>query len=325
MKAAELIDLALSHAREISAAVRRRILRALSRNRRDPRAAMRAVRAELRRISPILAAGIRDGQLLGWLTASQVVAAEAGIEPLAEPPIEPPEVQPAPAPAPEPRVRFPQIEAAAQWLEAAEIVPLGSQKAVVDDSRAIAFHVADNAIREADESIQAAIAKSITTGGTLKDFRDEVGAAIDQSKVGEWAVENIYRTGVGRAYSAGQLATLEHPMVDDEFPYVAYYATHDARTEDTHLALETMGLDGTNIYRRDDPTIIKFWPPWRWACRCHAVPISLEDAAGYGVSEAIAWLESGTPPATPKHVQTPPFDLPKGWVPVSAGRLDLWE
>jgi uncharacterized protein with gpF-like domain len=43
---------------------------------------------------------------------------------------------------------------------------------------------------------------------------------------------------------------------------LAYYATHDARVRDDHLAMETLGLDGTNIYRADDPIWREYLPPW---------------------------------------------------------------
>ncbi len=172
MKVSDLLDHALPHAREISGAIRARLLRIVAQNRRDPTAAAKAVRAELQRVSPILAAGIRDAQLLGWLTASKVVANEAGIEPVIAPPDNVPIVA---SPPDEPRVRYPQIEVAARWLDKAAILPVPSHRILVDDARNIAFHVADNAIRETDDSVQAALAKSITTGGTLKEFRDEGG------------------------------------------------------------------------------------------------------------------------------------------------------
>lgn len=77
--------------------------------------------------------------------------------------------------------------------------------------------------------------------------------------------------------------------------------------------MEQLGIQGTNIYRADDPVIRKFTPPWRWNCRCHIIPMSIEDAAAAGITEAREWLRTGRPPIHPSWVHHPPFDLPKGW------------
>jgi hypothetical protein len=79
--------------------------------------------------------------------------------------------------------------------------------------------------------------------------------------------------------------------------------------------MEQLGLDGTAVYRRDDPVWLKFYPPWGWQCRCIVIPLSVEDAAARGVKEAIRWVQTGRPPASPAWVKPLPFDIPKGWVP----------
>jgi uncharacterized protein with gpF-like domain len=109
------------------------------------------------------------------------------------------------------------------------------------------------------------------------------------------------------------------------FRIVAYYATTDSRVRKNHLALEKLGLDGTNIYRADDPTWQRFRPPWDFQCRCSWVPITVEQAARRGVTEAKEWLaraaamamELGgsasqyyerTAPASPAWVNPPNFN-----------------
>lgn len=203
-----------------------------------------------------------------------------------------------------PELVRPVVELARNWLNTDE-----------------AEHVAALQLRGMSEtaaaSIRSAMAQSIGTPKTLRAFRADVAAIIDETPLAEHQVETLYRTGVGRAYASGQVAILGHPAVSDEFPYVIYYAVHDDRVEHTHLAMESHGLDGTAIYRRTDPVIRKFWPPWRWNCRCHVVPLSVEDAGGQGLDEAREWMETGIEPRV-RYVAHPLFDLPPGWQPVTA-------
>lgn len=138
-------------------------------------------------------------------------------------------------------------------------------------------------------------------------------AAVGASALTPAHVETVFRTNVLGAYAAGQKAVLAHPAVRSEFPYVAWYATRDTRVRPDHRAMETAGLDGTNVFRADDPALLAVWPPAGWNCRCKVVLLTLEDAAARGVREAIAWLASGLPPARPQFVAAVPLVLPAGW------------
>src|ERR1043166_3865302 len=85
---------------------------------------------------------------------------------------------------------------------------------------------------------------------------------------------------------------LAHPLVEDAFPYRAYSAVHDARTSKHHLALESLGIDGSAIYHADDPAWRVFRPPWGARhCRCTWYPVSVEQAAVKGIIEAHQWME----------------------------------
>lgn len=131
--------------------------------------------------------------------------------------------------------------------------------------------------------------------------------------INDWNLEQVYRNASNEAFTQGQDHVLDHPMVADAFPYRAYFAIHDSpRVRPDHLAMEKMGLDGTNIFHRNDPTWLRFKPPWDWGCRCGWVAISIRDAARLGVSEATEWLETGI---EPQHVwvDPPPFEPSPSW------------
>ncbi len=117
-----------------------------------------------------------------------------------------------------------------------------------------------------------------------------------------------------QAAGAGQRAVLDHPLVADEFPYLLWSATHDTRVRPEHLKMEWWGPGECAVYRRDDPMWDTLWPPASYNCRCHATPLSLEDAVSHGSHEAREWLRTGRPPITPAWAARPyPITPPPGW------------
>lgn len=234
------------------------------------------------------------------------------------PPVEPPPPRFTDAAAehpdePEPVVRFPLIEAAARDLAQRRVMVRADFDRLADQAKRTAFTVARVGSLDALQKLQQALTQNVSQGGTLQDFRNAVDEALSNSALSAGHVENIYRTNVAQAYSQAQREMLDHPLVNDEFPYVEYHSVHDQRRRPEHGALEKLGIQGTNVYRRDDPVIQKFWPPWDYQCRCAVIPLTLEDAAARGIREAQEWLQTGIPPAQPSFVSPPPFEPPAGF------------
>ncbi len=271
------------------------------------------VLAELQKAEPLLAASIRAGQLHAHLTAAREAVRAIGLPPVVPPKSPPPALAfPDDGAAP---VRFPQIERAAAFVRS-RLATTPAEFARLDaDARRAAFTVARAATLDAVEKVQEAVADNVARGGTRKEFAAAVRDALGASAMSGPQIDAVYRTHTARAYSAGQQDVLDHPLVTDEYPYLLYSATHDGRVRAEHLAMEKLGLDGTAVYRRDDPIWLKFYPPWGWQCRCVVIPLSVEDAAARGVKEAIRWVQTGEPPRRPQHVRPLPFDLPRGWIP----------
>lgn len=212
-------------------------------------------------------------------------------------------------------VIFPQVRKAVESL-AGKIAYTPEEFDRLDDAaRRVGFTVARAQSLDAVRAVQTALARDVEEGGTLAQFRRTVAGSLRGSAIGPSQVEAIYRTHVGRAYSAGQVETLDNPAVRSAVPYLLYSATHDSRTRPEHLALERMGLNGTAVYRADDPIWDTFYPPWAWNCRCLVISIDVEEAARLGVREAKEWLKTGNPPAAPEFVKLPEFRPPPGWVP----------
>jgi SPP1 gp7 family putative phage head morphogenesis protein len=144
----------------------------------------------------------------------------------------------------------------------------------------------------------------------LQAMRSRAAKAV--SRLSPSHSELVYRMAVNSAYADGNDSAMSGH--EDVFPYVAYHAIHDDRARPNHIALESLGLNGTNIYRADDPVIRTFRPPWDYNCRCGRSFLTISEAAAAGVAEAKRWRETGVPPKKPARVRWPKFRPPPGFV-----------
>lgn len=305
MSESPLVPASADRYAQIVERLRRAIARAAAGNRRP--GLVPVARRIARRAEPLLRAELRDAQLLAFLRPLRELS--AGLPP------SPPTVPPRVTAGGEPRgVVFPQVAKAVEYLRTRIPFTEAEFSQLDADARRVAVTVAGGHTLAAVEAVRDALADDVARGGTLAEFRGVVAERLNAG-LGEHVVESTYRTFVGRAYTAGKVAVLDSPAVRSQFPYLLYSATHDSRVRPEHLALERMGLNGTAVYRADDPVWDLFLPPWAWNCRCEVIPLSVRQAAGYGVREARDWLASGVPPASPEFVRPFPFRPPPGWVP----------
>ncbi len=258
---------------------------------------MDEVRRVIEEAAPELAGGLAEAMLAAWLDGG--ASAALGVLPEAK------------GVMPE-GVSLPGVEASVAALRERKLLDRPTFQRAATAIQRQAFTVAGVASMEALEKARSALIEDVGMGGTLREFREAVsGTILDASHI-----ETVYRTNVAVAQAQGQDAILAHPMVDDEFPYIETVPIDDSRLSELCEAVSNGGLDNTGVFRRDDPAWRRYMPPRHFNCRCAAIPLTLEDAAAKGVREAQQWLDSGLPPAHPKHIDPsslPP--LPKGWVP----------
>ena len=204
---------------------------------------------------------------------------------------------------------FPALDNAANKIDALRVVPHSAYMRVPLDERRRFFSVAGIESIDVLVKIKTILAECFDEGGDLRDFERKLKKGFGKSlKISPEAVEKVFRGTVNRAYIDGLLKTIEQPIVSGGFPYLEFSAAHDDRTPETHLALEHLGLDGTSVYRRDDPFWRRFMPPLTDLCRCTVIQLTLRMAAEKGVKEAQEWLRTGCPPKRPEWVKSPAFD-----------------
>ena len=201
----------------------------------------------------------------------------------------------------EPKLRFLNIEAAADRLLARKIMTRDQFDAADAAARKDAFTFTADVEQDVIGRVRDTLAEDIQDGTSLTGFTNKLNARLDTSMISDARLETIYRWQTQKAFSDGDDTLMQNPIVSAVFPYRAYVAIHDGRVRHTHLECETHGLDGTNVYRADDP----FWethrPPWDYNCRCMSYPMTLDKAAAAGVSEAKEWMRTGRPPVDPEH------------------------
>ena len=313
-----IIGRSLITAETVAQELRERLARELSRNARrmNHQELLNLARGILADYEPIMAEIISNSDLAGWI-AGYANAAEKLPEwaetlfrkPGGIPPTTPPIAFPGLFGEPsEPVLRFPLLEKAFESLQEREILTRDQFDLLEGDAKQRAFTIAGDLTTDTIEVIRDELVDDIQEGTSLRNFRKRVEERLETSPIGEGHLENVYRTNIQAAFRDGRETLASHPIVEEIFPYQMYVAIHDGRTEDNHLALESLGLSGTAVYRRDDPMWDFFTAPWRYQCRCGAILMTIEAAAREGVKEAQQWLETGQPPERPEwRLQHIPF------------------
>ena len=199
----------------------------------------------------------------------------------------------------EPGLRFPVIENAVNDLISREIMTRPQYDQASQTARDQAFTVAYQDKIETISQIRQALVETVEAP-SLGEFRMKIKERLETSPMGPGHLELVYRTNIQTAYSRGYDELSENPVVADAFPYQEYLPIGDSRVRTTHWMLGQLGLNGTGIYRRDDPMWKFFNPPWGYNCRCGKNLLTTRQAARKGVSEAMKWQETGEPPEQPE-------------------------
>lgn len=242
------------------------------------------------------------------------------------PPFEPPPLPPLTGfldPDDQPTgVTFPILDEAIDRLRSSSVATASTWQETAEKAREGSFAITADLSDRAVERIRALLAETIQEGGGEDEFAVKVGRFFEEGPLSENHLRTIFRTNSAAAMSGGKQRVVESEHVADSFPYRRYYATSDQRTRPEHRALERLGLNGTPVYRADDPVWKEFQPIWAFGCRCEWAPYTVGQAARAGVTEAAEWIErakaaaggddyhaflADTAPSSPAWVDHPPF------------------
>jgi len=265
-------------------------------------------RQVLGEFEPLLATAMADTEIAAWVRGLGVITNRtpqrilalftSGFPPLVPPGLVlPPDLTIGDA---GPIVVFPRLQEATQALVDRNIVTRPQFDSMTREAQGRAFTVAGQTNAEVIGRIRDVLAEEITEGTSFGKFKKRMREELDVSWVGPGHLSNVYRTNTQAAFADGQEVLFNNPIIREAFPYARYTAIDDGRVRDNHLALETLGLSGTNIYRMDDPVWDIFTPPWDYMCRCSKTAMTILQAAKAGVREAKRWNRTGQPPDDPE-------------------------
>jgi len=271
--------------------------------------AIELARRAIAEFEPLLAEHLSDAVLAGWITGYDNVASQFPSWLQREftdsirrrPPNDPPEFKFFEMFEREPRLRLLNVENAASRLMERGIMTREAFDAASDAAKRQAFTIAGDLGAETIDRMRFMLNQELTQGPSLGGFKERVEDILGTSPIGPSHLENVYRTNLQAAYRDGRETLRSDPVVAATFPYQAYFAVHDARARKEHRLLETLGINGTNVYRSDDPVLDFITPPISWNCRCSIILYTLEKAAQAGVVEAQEWLRTGRAPINPEY------------------------
>lgn len=320
-----IIGQGLVAAEIIAQQLRKRLASILSKNylRLPPSQLIPLARGVLLEFEPLLAQALADTEIAAWVRGLEVVTNRTPtlvLNRIIEGSIQPVGLTTDLAAFADPVVRFPKIEEGAERLLQSGIFTRDDFDILTAEAQREAFTVAGISSESTIGKIRDSIAISARSGETRRDFKARMEDAIGTSPIGPSHLDTVFRTGTSRLFAEGQESLASHPIMQEVFPYAAYSAIDDGRVRDDHIALETLGLNGTNIYRVDDPMWNWFTPPWSWNCLLPGTLVDATISAGQrveydgGACEVVT--ESGNRlSVTINH----PVLTDEGWVP--AGKL----
>jgi hypothetical protein len=151
-------------------------------------------------------------------------------------------------------IRYPVVENGADYIRSLRVLPYSEYMRLSIEERRDWFTFPGVESIETIVKIKALVFDCFEKGEYFRDFETKMKKAFgNRLALSNMDLEKVFRHTLMKGYTEGLLKTVEHPLIAGGFPYLSFDPIHDDRTPQTHLALEQFGLDGTNIYRRDDP------------------------------------------------------------------------
>ena len=135
----------------------------------------------------------------------------------------------------------------------------------------------DALARSAVSQLQTHIGEGGNTQAFINDMRSEaVSFGIEPASPAY--LENVYRTNIATAYSAGRAAIMEDPDTIEDFPYAQFFASGDSRTRSSHQALDQI------VVRIGSPIYQRLQTPLSYQCRCAWTSLSVDDFEAEGLT-----------------------------------------
>ncbi len=145
-------------------------------------------------------------------------------------------------------------------------------------------------LQRVQERVREMLVTSLEEGQTFREFAGALEAQAEGlgiTTTDHAYLENVFRTNVQSAYGAGRYRQITDPAVATARPYVQYRTVGDARVWESHRLLDR------GVYRIDGEAWRQVAPPNGYQCRCSMVTLSVDEARGLDIRDALP--EGGAP------------------------------
>lgn len=170
------------------------------------------------------------------------------------------------------------------WKQRAKLTD-EQAKALGAEVKQRAFYVTGLAKQDLVQLVSDGIEEALKNGETLADFKQRIAAAIDAQGWHDHRVENIFRTNMQTAYSAGRYKKMQ--AVKASRPYWQYIAVMDKRVRPSHAILHE------KVYPADHEFWASNYPPNGFRCRCGVRTLSARQVEKQGLTVQTAMPEAG--------------------------------
>lgn len=161
------------------------------------------------------------------------------------------------------------------WKQRAKLTD-EEAKALGEGVKHRAFYVTGLAKQDLVQLVSDGIEEALKNGETLADFKARIAAAIQAQGWHDYRVENIFRTNMQTAYSAGRYKKMQ--AVKASRPYWQYIAVMDKRVRPSHAILHE------KVYPADHEFWSSNYPPNGFRCRCGVRTLSARQVEKQGLT-----------------------------------------
>ena len=161
------------------------------------------------------------------------------------------------------------------WKQRAKLTD-EEAKALGEEVKHRAFYVTGLAKQDLVQLVSDGIEEALKNGETLADFKKRIAAAIQTQGWHDYRVENIFRTNMQTAYSAGRYKKMQ--AVKASRPYWQYIAVMDKRVRPSHAILHE------KVYPADHEFWATNYPPNGFRCRCGVRTLSARQVEKQGLT-----------------------------------------
>ena len=161
------------------------------------------------------------------------------------------------------------------WKQRAKLTD-EKARALGEGAKRRAFYVTGLARRDLVQLVSDGIEEALKNGETLADFKKRIATAIQTQGWHDYRVENIFRTNMQTAYSAGRYKKMQ--AVKASRPYWQYIAVMDKRVRPSHAILHE------KVYPADHEFWATNYPPNGFRCRCGVRTLSARQVEKQGLT-----------------------------------------